>query len=69
MKKVIILIAVCLLFSCGTPNMAIQLSKADDDLSATTATKVYAGYDFAVFRLKINNVIYLVNSEGGIIKE
>ena len=68
MKKLVFLIvAIILLGSCGNANMKVELSKADSNL--VPATKVYAGYSFVIYRMEINGIIYLVNSEGGIVKE
>lgn len=69
MKKIFMLIVVSciLLFSCSNSNLRVDLSKGDTAL--VPGTKIYAGYDFSIWRIRINNVPYLVNSKGGIIKE
>jgi hypothetical protein len=50
-------------------NLNVQLSDGVLSESNIKGEIVYTGFSFQIQRLKINGVSYLVNSEGGIIKE
>ena len=74
MKKaflVLLALAVVAVFtSCSSnANLVPQCSKAVISADAVIGEIVYTGYSFSIQRINVKGVNYLVNSEGGIVKE
>jgi uncharacterized protein YcfL len=73
-KAIIVVIAVFLVAvftgcSNGNANLEVQCSRAIVSETQITGEILYSGYSFQIQRIKINGINYLVNSNGGIIKE
>ena len=67
----LILIAIIVLTSRGTKNANIDasLSAGIDRSSEITGERLYSGYRFSIWRIKVEGVSFLINSAGGIVKE
>ena len=67
LASVLAIFCICLLGSgCDNANTRVELSKATSDLRE--GVKVYAGYSFSIYRINIDGVNYLANSQGGIVR-
>ena len=63
--RIVALVVMLFLVGCSNSNISPELSKADSALAS--GTKVYAGYSFSIYRIEVDGVTYLVNSQGGIV--
>jgi hypothetical protein len=69
MKKALFFIVLLFLFSCSSDNSNIRVELSKSTSNLVEGVKVYAGYGFTIFEIEIDNVKYLANSQGGIIKK
>lgn len=63
--RIVALVAMLFIVGCSNSNLKTELSGGNSAL--VRGTKVYAGYSFSVYRIDVDGVTYLVNSQGGIV--